>query len=221
MLWRFRKEFLLAIMIFFSFLIEKASLNKKSSPCVEIKNNGFLNYEEIIEENRRLREILNLKEKRTILNFKVAEVVGVKPYVFPGEIIIDKGRKDGIKENMIAITKDLFLVGKVEECKETYSKITTLFNTKTRISVILGSTGEIGIIEGGYTPFLLLKYVPYDSKVRLGEKVYTSGFSEYYFPGVKIGEVVKILKEPNSLYLKLLVKPYILSFSFKEVIIVE
>lgn len=153
-----------------------------------------MNYEEIIEENRRLREILNLKEKRTILNFKVAEVVGVKPYVFPGEIIIDKGRKDGIKENMIAITKDLFLVGKVEECQETYSKITTLFNTKTRISVILGSTGEIGIIEGGYTPFLLLKYIPYDSKVRLGEKVYTSGFSEYYFPGVKIGEVVKNFK---------------------------
>ncbi|MCM8804342.1 MAG: rod shape-determining protein MreC, partial [Candidatus Omnitrophica bacterium] len=218
MLWRFRRELIFLILTFLSFLIEKSSLNRKSLSCQKIKNQNFLNYEEIIQENKRLREILNLKEKKTISNFKVTEVIGLKPYIFPAEIIIDKGRKDGVKENMIVFTKDLFLVGRIEEVKDSYSKVVSIFNNKTRISVIVGSTREIGIIEGGYAPFLLMKYIPYDSKVKVGDEVYTSGFSEYYFSGIKIGKIVKISKELNSLFLKILVKPYISSSGFEEVV---
>jgi rod shape-determining protein MreC len=221
MLWRFRKEIIFLIFIFFSFLIEKHTLNKKVDSKTKIKNQYFYNYEEIIEENKRLREIFNLKEKKIITNFKVAEVIGVYPYIFPGEIIINKGKEDGIKKNMIVFTKDLFLIGKVEEVMDRYSKVVSIFNNKTRISVILGSTGEIGIIEGGYAPFILMKYIPYDSKVKIGDDVFTSGFSEYYFPGIKIGKVYKILRDKDSLFLKIWVKPYIASSGLKEVIICE
>jgi rod shape-determining protein MreC len=221
MLWRFRKEIIFLIFIFFSFLIEKHTLNKKVDSKTKIKNQYFYNYEEIIEENKRLREIFNLKEKKIITNFKVAEVIGVYPYIFPGEIIINKGKEDGIKKNMIVFTKDLFLIGKVEEVMDRYSKVVSIFNNKTRISVILGSTGEIGIIEGGYAPFILMKYIPYDSKVKIGDDVFTSGFSEYYFAGIKIGKVYKILRDKDSLFLKIWVKPYIASCGLKEVIICE
>jgi len=221
MLWRFRKEIIFLILIFFSFLIEKHTLNKKVDSKTKIKNQYFYNYEEIIEENKRLREIFNLKEKKIITNFKVAEVIGVYPYIFPGEIIINKGKEDGIKKNMIVFTKDLFLIGKVEEVMDRYSKVVSIFNNKTRISVILGSTGEIGIIEGGYAPFILMKYIPYDSKVKIGDDVFTSGFSEYYFAGIKIGKVYKILRDKDSLFLKIWVKPYIASCGLKEVIICE
>jgi rod shape-determining protein MreC len=221
MLWRFRKEIIFLIFIFFSFLIEKHTLNKKVDSKTKIKNQYFYNYEEIIEENKRLREIFNLKEKKIITNFKVAEVIGVYPYIFPGEIIINKGKEDGIKKNMIVFTKDLFLIGKVEEVMDRYSKVVSIFNNKTRISVILGSTGEIGIIEGGYAPFILMKYIPYDSKVKIGDDVLTSNFSEYYFSGIKIGKVYKIIREKDSLFLKIWVKPYIASCGLKEVIICE
>jgi rod shape-determining protein MreC len=221
MLWRFRKEIIFLILIFFSFLIEKHTLNRKRDSSPKIKNQYFLNYDEIIEENKRLREILKLKEKKTITNFKVAEVIGLYPYIFPGEIIINKGKEDGIKKNMIVFTKDLFLIGKIEEVMDNYSKVISIFNNKTRISVILGSTGEVGIIEGGYAPFILMKYIPYDSKVKVGDDVFTSGFSEYYFSGIKIGKVYKIIRDKNSLFLKIWVKPYIASCGFEEVIICE
>ena len=221
MLWRFRKELIFLILTLFSLLIERHTLNRKKELFSKSKNQYFLNYDEIIEENKRLREILKLKEKKMLTNFEVAEVIGVYPYIFPGEIIINKGKEDGIKKNMIVVSKDMFLVGKVEEVRDKYSRVISIFNNKTRISVIVGSTREIGIIEGGYAPFILMKYIPYDSKVKVGDDIFTSGFSEYYFPGIKIGKVYKIIRDKDSLFLKIWVKPYIASFNFEEVIICE
>ncbi len=221
MLWKYRRELIFLILLFFSFRIEKVSLNKKSYLKQKTNYQKFVNYDEILQENKRLREILNLKEKKIFSNFFVAEVIGLKPYIFPAEIIIDKGKEDGIKKNMVVFTKDLYLVGRVDEVNGTYSKVISIFNSKTRISIVVGSTREIGIIEGGYGPFLLMKYIPYDSKIKLGDELYTSGFSEYYFSGIKVGKVVKIIRERDSLFLKIFVKPYILSSGFEEVIICE
>jgi rod shape-determining protein MreC len=222
MLWRFRKEFIFFLMIIFSFITKKISLkNSNSKLDIKPKNEKLLNYDEIIQENKRLREFLNLKEKKILTNFKVAEVIALNPYIFPAEIFIDKGKKDGICENDIVLTEDIFLIGRVIEVDNSFSKVITIFNKKTRISAIISSTKEIGIVEGGYAPFLLLKYIPYDSKVKIGDEVYTSGFSEYYHSGIKIGKVIKITKNTNSLFLNIYVKPYIISYDFKEVIICE
>ncbi len=219
MLWIFRRELIFLFFLFFSLIIEKTSLNKKSSFNPKIKDQNFLNYEEIIKENERLRKIVNLKEKKILSSFNVAEIVGIKPYIYPAEIFINKGREEGITENMVVFTKDLFLVGKIEKIGKSYSQVMTVFNNKTKISVVLSSTREFGIIEGGYAPFILLKYIPYDSKVKIGDEVYTSGLSEYYPSGIKIGRVVKIEREKESLFLKIWVKPYIASYGFEEVII--
>ncbi|MGB9677696.1 MAG: rod shape-determining protein MreC, partial [Candidatus Ratteibacteria bacterium] len=196
MLWRFRREVIFIFMIFFSFLIGKIYLknNISTNSGTKIIKENFLNYDEIIQENKRLREFLNLKEKKILTNFKVAEVIALKPYIFPAEIFIDKGKKDGISENNIVLTKDIFLVGRVVEVNNSYSKIDSIFNKKTKISAIISSTKEIGIVEGGYAPFLLMKYIPYDSKVKIGDEIYTSGFSQYYYSGIKIGKVTKISK---------------------------
>ncbi|MCM8833275.1 MAG: rod shape-determining protein MreC [Candidatus Omnitrophica bacterium] len=222
MLWRFRREVIFFLMLLSSYFVEKNSLkrNFSDSDTKPVKEN-LINYEEIIQENKRLRELLELKEKKLIPNFKVAEVIAVKPHIFPAEIFINKGKKDGILENNIVFTKDIFLIGRVEEVNDSYSKVISIFNKKTKISVIISSTREVGIIEGGYAPFLLMKYIPYDSKVKIGDEVYTSGFSEYYHSGLKIGKIVKISRDKNSLFLNILVKPYIYSYSFKEVIIAK
>ncbi|HOM27464.1 MAG TPA: hypothetical protein PKV21_08170, partial [bacterium] len=62
MLWRFRREVIFTLMMFFSFFIGKTSLKSNiSNSDIKIDKEKLLNYDEIIQENRRLREFLSLK----------------------------------------------------------------------------------------------------------------------------------------------------------------
>jgi len=220
MLWRFRKEIIFVVLVIFSFLIGRKYYIRESKKKNVNMRERILNYKEIIEENKRLREILKLKREKDILtNFIVGEVVRIRPSVFPAEIVVNKGRKDGIVENMIVLTKDFSLIGRVENVEENLSRIMTVFNSKSKISVIVNSTREIGILEGGYAPFLLLKYISYDSGVKPGDEVITSGYSGFYPEGIKVGKIISVERMKKSLFLKIYVKPYSCFSSLDEVLI--
>ncbi len=179
-----------------------------------VENNGDseeqkINYEELIAENVRLREILDIKtDKEYLKKFTVAEVISIRPFVFPAELIIDKGMRDGLKEGMPVLSRELFLIGRIVSVRDTTSTVMTIFNTKSKISVIIDSTKEIGILEGGNIPYVFLKYIPADSRIKKGDRVLTSGYSDFYPRGIKVGEIVKIEKSMDSLFLKIAVKPY-------------
>lgn len=211
MLWRFRREILFVFGLFLSLLVTNRSYVRERG---FIENGGYseeqkINYEELIAENKRLREILDIKaDKNYLKKFAVAEVVSIKPFVFPAELLINKGGQDGLKENMAVLSKDLFLIGRILSTRKTSSTVATVFNAKSRISVVIESTREIGVLEGGGIPYVSLKYIPSDSTVQKGDRVLTSGYSDFYPRGIEVGEIVKIEKVQDSLFLKVSVKPY-------------
>jgi len=219
MLWRFRKEIVLFIFIYFSFLVNRIYLSRNFSQISSKEEKKIINYSEIIEENKRLKKILKLKEGNHFKKFVVGKVISFIPYIFPGELIVNKGKNDNVKNGMIVITKDLYLVGRVEKVGEKVSYVSTIFNSKSKVSIIVSTTGEIGIVEGGTTPFLLLKYISSDSKIKKGDEIITSGYSKYYPSGIKVGKVIKIEKQKNSLFLKIYIKPYCMFSYLKEVLI--
>jgi rod shape-determining protein MreC len=211
MLWRFRIEILFVLGLLLSLLVVNRSHVRESG---FIENSGCLteekiNYEELVAENKRLRKILDIKADRNYLKkFAVAEVVSIKPFVFPAELVIDKGRQDGLKENMAVLSKDLFLIGRILSTRNHSSSVATVFNVKSRVSVVIDNTREIGVLEGGGVPYVSLKYIPADSEAKPGDKILTSGYSDFYPRGIEVGEIVKTDKVRDSLFLKIAVKPY-------------
>ncbi len=211
MLWRFRREILFVFGLYLCFLaINRGRVRERGFRQDEgYSEEQKINYEDLIAENKRLREILDIKADRNYLKrFAVAEVISIKPFVFPAELIIDKGDRDGLKENMAVLSKDLFLIGRISLTRETSSTVVTVFNSKSRVSVVTENTREIGVLVGGGVPYVSLKYIPADSAVQKGDKVLTSGYSDFYPRGIEIGEVVKVEKDPDSLFLNVAVKPY-------------
>ncbi len=181
-----------------------------------------LNYEELIAENIRLRNILDIKEKnRYFSRFVVSNIVSVKPPVFPVEIVINKGLTEGIREGMCVVSKDLFLIGRVSEVNKNTANVVTIFNSTSKISIIVDSTKEVGIMEGGSIPYCILKYISYESKIRIGDRIFTSGYSDFYPKGIEVGEVVKISKAGDSLFLSVYVKPYSCLSYIDEVMVGE
>lgn len=225
MLWRFRREIIFVIGLFLSVMIvrhhsHRRVYNIESSQGEEIKTT---NYEELIAENIRLKEILDLKKDVSLLKKKVivGQIVSIKPIIFPAEIIINKGRNNGVREDMAVFSKEMFLIGRITNVYQDSAFVKTVFNTKTKISVIIDTTREIGILEGGSIPLLSLKYIPSDSNVKEGDKVITSGFSDFYPKGIEVGEIVRIEQNTETLFLNILVKPFSCISAIEEVLISE
>lgn len=168
-----------------------------------------ISYDELFAENTRLRKILDIKSERPSLKrFIVSEVISIKPFVFPAEIIINKGYEEGLQENMVVLSKDRYLIGRICSVRKTTSSVMTIFNSKSRVSVIVDNTRDIGVLEGGDVPQLFLRYIPVESRVKKGDKIITSGFSDFFPKGIEVGEIDKIDKIPDTLFLKIQVKPY-------------
>jgi len=211
MLWRFRREIIFILGLVFSLLVINRSYVRKYGSAGDIRyaEGKKVSYEELAAENVRLREILDIKsENRTLRKFTVCEVTSIKPSVFPAEITINKGFREGLRENMAVLSRDMFLIGRVVRAGDNASSVMTIFNAKSRISVIVDSTREIGVLEGGSIPFLFLRYIPVDSLVKEGDRILTSGYSDFYPKGIGIGEVAGVEKVPDTLFLKISIKPY-------------
>lgn len=223
MLWRFRREVIFIVEVLLSVVIVKYH----SVKIIGIENQHeedvrIINYKELIAENLRLKELLDIKKETTILKkIVVGQVVSIKPVVFPVEIIINKGIDDGVKENMSVLSKDMFLIGRVTNVDRNSASVRTLFNTKSKISVIIDSTREIGVLEGGSIPLIPLRYIPSDSQVKIGDKVITSGYSDFYPKGIEVGEIVRVEKRADTLFLKIYVKPFSCVSGLEEVLIGE
>lgn len=222
MLWRFRKELILLAQIFLSLLILNKSIFRNTLKAENEKPARIIkyNYKEILEENKRLREILELQDKNPILtNATIGEVISMKPYTYPAEIIVNKGSKNGIQKNMVVISKDNELIGRIVEVKERTSKLITIFHSKSNISSIVQPSREIGIIEGGSAPSLKLKYITNESSSKIGDEVITSGYSSLYPKGIRIGKIVTLRNIHDDFYFKVTVNPFAYFSNLDEVII--
>ncbi|MCM8768887.1 MAG: rod shape-determining protein MreC [Candidatus Omnitrophica bacterium] len=210
MIWRFRRElaFLLCLLTGLSLLKVGWKAKLISSKRVRPSEIRY-NYEELFRENQRLRRLLRLQEKNTFpFSFLgAAEVIKIQPAVWPGQITVNKGSLDGIRENMVVISPEGRLIGRVIDVTETTATVFTIFHPSTKISVMLQSSREIGILEGISLPYLLVRYLPRDSQAKPGDLVVTSGLSEFYPKGLTVGRVFRLTSEKNQYFLTAWIRP--------------
>ena len=126
-------------------------------------------------------------------------------------IFINKGSKQGMKENMAVLSKEGFLIGKIISVTDFSSKVKLIKNQDfgSKVSAIIdGKEGSIGTVEGyDYTTDeLVMTQVSKDVKVDKGDKVITSGLGGVYPKSLLIGYVdrIEVSKDglTQTLYLK-------------------
>jgi len=175
--------------------------------------------QEILKENQRLRSLLSFK-KRVSSKTIAAEVIGRGARGLDNFIIIDKGSRDGIKVNM-SVAKDQGLLGRVFEMGNNTSKITLIDNPNSKIACVIQRTREQGLLIGLGGGFCKMIYLASGTKAQPGDIVVASELSSISPKGILIGEVVKILKGPHSLYASALIRPASNLFKIEEVICIE
>jgi rod shape-determining protein MreC len=179
------------------------------------------NAEQLASENERLKSLLNLKEnfKGTVL---MASVIARDPSKWFGSVIINRGSLDGVEPNMPVIATS-GVVGRIITVAPLTSQVMLLTDEKSGAGAIIGELGNsaaLGVLRGtGKTDLLEMRYVSGVVDVQIGESVYTSGQDGIYPPGLKIGEVVEVIKGSAATPHVIYVKPTADLSSIKEVAI--
>lgn len=185
----------------------------------QIKYDILLSYnEKILEENKRLQEILKIKEEKN-LNLKVAKVNFRNPSNLYTRFYINLGKKDGVKKNMIVLSGET-LIGKVGRVYENYSIVDMITSENFNVSALTESQ-MLGIIKGSDEEdgTLYFEANTFQNNIEIGEKIYTSGISEIYPKGLYIGKVSEIDEDNGELFRSIKVKNGIDILNMMEVLI--
>ena len=105
-------------------------------------------------------------------------------------LIIDKGSKDGIEEDMGVITP-MGTVGITRAVTENYTYVLSFLNTSQQVSARIGKEGAFGPLS--WNPqrqgMAILEEIPQHLEINRNDTVYTSGYSSFYPPNIPIGTV--------------------------------
>ena len=182
----------------FNELVKAKEDNKLLKSQINELNQYYLTSLAIYEENKELRNSLNFVKPR-LQNYQMAEVVGFSQSVFNNSLIIITDEEHNIKLGQIVLGKR-GVVGRVESFDVNTKKSRVLLTTDSRskIPIITANSRSRGILAGINNNMMEILYLSKNHRVKIRDKVYTSGDGDTLPPGLLIGVVEKVDK--NSVF---------------------
>ena len=174
---------------------------------------------EVVLENTRLKRLLKLK-RQSPHELIAARVIGSGNERGYSSLILNVGEADSVSRNMAVINSD-GLVGKVISTSLHQSVVQILMNYDSWVDARLENSREVASITYRSSSWLDLEYVAHNIPVEPGEQVNTSGMSDIYPPGIKIGIVTDIEETDDALFKTIRVKPAVNFFAVEEVFIIR
>ena len=165
---------------------------KKQVTDLKIENRSLDDY---ITENKRLKELLALKDGMTESKTVTARVISYEPNSWYDTVVINKGENAGISKGNAVIT-GLGVVGKVIQTGKNWARVSTLINISDSVGVKLSRTGDIGVVSGdallAEDKLCKLEYMSNDKNLIPGDVLLTSGLGGIYPSDLTVGKITQI-----------------------------
>lgn len=115
-------------------------------------------------------------------------------------ITIDKGKADGIHEDM-GVACGTGVVGVVYMASDHYSIVLPVINVNSNISVMIRKRGYFGFLHWKGTPsdIAYVDDVPRHARFVLGDYVVTNGYSSIFPPGIMVGKILHVFNSSDGL----------------------
>lgn len=168
-------------------------------------------------ENERLSQLLHFEQK-TNMKLLAAKVIGKDIIPDHNTLIINRGRIQGVHENMAVITTG-GVVGYVINAQPYTSQILLLTDRYAAIDSIVQRSRARGITEG-YLDNCRLSYLRRDDDIKTGDLIVTSGLDNIYPKGFPVGVVKDIEFNKYDITPRVTIDPIVDPFSLEEVFIV-
>lgn len=179
-------------------------------------------YQEVLNENERLRELLGYSVKTPYRTIS-AEVIGYDPSNWFHTLCINRGQRDGLRKDQAVIGyqgEREGLIGRISYVQETWSEVLLILSQNSALGAKILRTQFKGVVEGQNSRLCRLKYIPYDADLEIGDTLITSGKGGIFPEGLPIGEVARIEKEKQGLFLEAQVSPFIEFAKLEDVLVI-
>lgn len=179
-------------------LAENEQLRSELAKAQEEARNGIA----AVEENERLRELLDFEEKHSDLTLEAAKIVSWTTSNWSNSFTISKGSNNGIAVGDSVITEYGVLVGQVTEVGATWATVTTTIDLNTNIGALVSENGASGLLMGDFAMMqegcAKLAFITDGSQIFIGDTVLTSGAGGAFPQGLVIGTVSSVQAEAGG-----------------------
>jgi rod shape-determining protein MreC len=215
--------------VIFDFFHTLFSINEINQEITELREQNLILERQIMylqyldRENTRLRELLDFKEK-VEHEMVGAEVIANSPSVWEKTITINKGQSDGLAERMPVITYNGYLVGRIDYAGSNSSQVRLINDNQFVVGGIISRSDsrEIGLVRGSGRRDKLstMDNIAWNADIESGDIIYTSGLSNNFPSGIKIGEVQSVDADNYGLSQKAEVMLFINTVTIEEVMVI-
>jgi len=179
-------------------IAENEQLRAELAKAQEEARNGVA----AVEENERLRELLDFEEKHSDMTLEAAKIVSWTTSNWSNSFTISKGTANGIEVGDSVITEYGVLVGQVVEVGVTWATITTTIDLSTNIGALVSENGASGLLMGDFSMMqdgcAKLAYLTDGAQIFTGDTVLTSGAGGAFPQGLVIGTVSSVQAEAGG-----------------------
>mgnify|MGYP004663432387 FL=1 len=195
--------------------------NKLRAENDELTYKSLLN-DELEAENERLRNMLNVFDEKKSMNPIMAQVTGKETSSWFQMFTIDKGSRQGVKENMAVINAD-GLIGYIYKVYETTSEVISIVDSRASVAALIESSRDQGIVKGTLgieeDAACRMYYLPVDLVPRPGDTVVTSGVGLSFPKGLKIGVIRESTRYMDENKHYVVIEPYVDFMHIEEVVV--
>lgn len=178
----------------------------------------FRSHVDLIKENAQLKDELSLlrhklyllsvngiKERTLREGFIPCNVVYRFPDRWFSEIVVDKGKDDGVSVGMAVLGAN-GLVGEVVEVSSRISRVKLITSRSSILGAMVLRSRSFGVLRGRGGVYCELLYIPEDEDVSLDDEVVTAGMGGGIPGGIRIGKIVHVSKKGE--FMEVYVKPF-------------
>jgi len=175
---------------------------------LRIENNRL---QQADEENINLLTLLNMSRRHAPLPTMGARVTGQNPTATLSRFFIDRGTSDGIGRNM-AVLGDGGLVGVVRQAHPNHSQFLSIIDPDFSAAVMSVRTEDIGIVRGDarlmQQGLIRMDHISATAQIMPGDEIVTSPHSSIFAPELMVGTVRSIYSNPDMLTMHAIIVPF-------------
>ena len=176
---------------------------------LEKKNNELLS---------KLADLENLRSENIFLRkaFKISDDLGYdfqKASIYSWDVdshgynvMLNRGKADGISDGDIIISEDQVLMGIVYGVADDFSRILVVTDPRFKVTARVLSSNTTGIASGELTQDMSFNLIIHNDEIKEGDVVVSSG-NDKFPPSLIIGKVDKVDIAENQLFKKVSIRP--------------